>query len=123
MAIVVQYLPANALEIILVSFLFICLSNAFVSNAITYKLKEIHLKVISITLSLTVAIEPLVISFKERLMFLLQITRSIIQKCRIILYFFTAVMYLFIGYTFYIEGKSSVFIMPDFYQECLEHKK
>jgi hypothetical protein len=41
MAIVVQYLPANALEIIMISFLFISLSSAFVSNAAKYKLKKV----------------------------------------------------------------------------------
>ena len=90
MAIVVQYLPANALEIVMVSFLFFSLSSAFVSNAAKYKLKKAHLNVISITLSLTVTIESLATSF----------TRYAAQKSLIILHFFSAVMYLFICYTF-----------------------
>jgi len=105
MAIVVQYLPANARQIIMISFLLISLSGAFVSNAVKFKLKKGRLKVISITLILTATIESLVVSFREHLVILLRITRSVTKKRLIILHFFSAVMYLFISYTFLYKGK------------------
>ena len=105
MAIVVQYLPANAREIIMISFLLISLSGAFVSNAVKFKLKKGRLKVISITLILTATIESLVVSFREHLVILLRITRSVTKKRLIILHFFSAVMYLFISYTFLYRGE------------------
>ena len=100
MAIVVQYLPANAHEIIMVSFLLVHLSNAFVSNAVKCKLKKTYLKVISITLILTVTIESLVIRFREHLVILSRITSYAAQRRLIILHFFSAAMYLFSCYTF-----------------------
>ena len=105
MAIVVQYLPANARQIIMISFLLISLSGAFVSNAVKFKLKKGRLKVISITLILTATIESLVVSFREHLVILLRITRSVTKKRLIILHFFSAVMYLFISYTFLYRRK------------------
>jgi len=105
MAIVVQYLPANARQIIMISFLLISLSGAFVSNAVKFKLKKGRLKVISITLILTATIESLVVSFREHLVILSRITRSVTKKRLIILHFFSAVMYLFISYTFLYRRK------------------
>lgn len=110
MAIVVQYLPANALEIIMVSFLFVSLSSAFVSNAVKCKSKEAYLKIVSITLSLTVTIESLVISPWEHLVTLSRIAGYAAQKCLIIMHFFNAAMYLFICYTFLHRRKIRAYL-------------